>query len=62
MTDEEGTTRSTETDSNGRYSFDEVVTGKAYIVEVESRQYEYDSQELVFAGPRDDVDFVPIQR
>lgn len=62
LTDEQGISRSAETDSNGRYSFDEVVTGKAYIVEVESRQYEYDSQELVFAGPRDDVDFVPVQR
>jgi hypothetical protein len=62
LTDEEGVTRSAETDSQGHYSFADVVTGKAYIVKVETRHYEYNSYELVFDEARDDLDFAPLEK
>jgi hypothetical protein len=54
--------RTTETDSKGHYSFDNVPTGATYIIKAESRQYEYVPQPLVVEGDRDDVDFVPIEK
>jgi hypothetical protein len=62
LTDESGVTRTVETDSGGHYIFDDVATGKSYIIKAESRHYEYASQTLFVDDSADNVNFVPAGR
>ena len=61
MTAEDGTFRMVETDSKGRFSFDDVETGKAYVLKVEnSAQAAYEPQTIVVTEARDNVNLVPV--
>jgi CSLREA domain-containing protein len=57
----DGEALSVETDSHGNFSFDQVMSGKSYVISAESRQYNYAAQTLFVTEARDDVNFVPVQ-
>jgi hypothetical protein len=56
----DGATLSVETDEQGRFSFDAVETGKAYVVKVRSGEHEFEPQTLIVNEDRNDVNFVPV--
>lgn len=58
----DGATRSVETDPLGNYSFDDVATGKSYVIKAESRHYDYALQTLFVTEARDDVNFVSVNK
>jgi hypothetical protein len=60
LTESDGTSRSVETDAQGRFSFDNVETGKAYVIKVENGQSDYEPRTLVVTEARNDVNLVPV--
>jgi hypothetical protein len=63
LTAPDGTVRSVETDSKGRYSFDGVETGKAYVLKVENQSPDeaYEPQTVILTEARDNVNFIPVE-
>jgi hypothetical protein len=57
---QDGTTRSVETDAQGRFSFDNVETGRAYVIKVENGQPDYEPRALVVTEARNDLNLVPV--
>jgi CSLREA domain-containing protein len=60
LIDADGATRTTQTDPNGYFRFDEVATGESYVIQAESRQHNYAPQTLFVTETREDVNFVPV--
>lgn len=61
LIERDGTTLSVETDEQGRFKFDGIETGKAYVIRVESPEYSYEPRTIVVTQERDDVNFVPAE-
>ncbi len=59
LTDLEGRTRSVITGRLGRYLFENVETGKAYIISVRSRRFNYVPRTISVFENLEDIDFVP---
>ena len=61
LVERDGTTRSVETDEQGRYKFENVETGKAYAIRVENSEYSYEARTVLVTQARNDVNFVPAE-
>ncbi len=60
LTAPDGTMRMVETDAKGRFSFEGVETGKAYVLKVEnSFEEQYEPQTVLVTEARDNVNFLP---
>jgi hypothetical protein len=53
-----GETRSVLTDSSGTYRFENVTTGKTYLMQATSRHSQFDSKTILIDGETNNVDFV----
>lgn len=61
MTDQEGRTRTVFTGRTGRFTFENVETGRVYVISVGSRRFTYVPRVINVLDNMNDVDFVPEQ-